>query len=755
MAIEIPRQLKNKDFRFIRVDTTTKRPIDKEWSIKNNFEFDDKLITERLQNDDSVGVVGGFGNLLPIDSDTILLTSWIEDNLPKTYEVLSGSNIEYKKHFIFKTLTPKHKSVLEIVNEDKSSTHYGEIQGIGAQVIIAGCKHKSGNRYKSLNDLEIAELSDELYNRLIETFSNVKEVTEQDAKKFQTRDFKSDDIENQLNITHVFDPIGMQQNKNEFFGPHPIHGSETGMNFFINPTKNNWHCFRCNSGGGVASAIAIKEGIITCSEAGKKLSKENYKKVLDVAEKKYGFIKNASTTNEKQEIRTSFFEYPIGASMQYFEEVLTNDKKIMFVMYDSISGMAKLVPEYETSNCIYKPLDGQEVQEGYIYLPSGIIEYESDDKLEEDLKSFIRKWLDIPEDFLQYCVWEIKQSWIYDKLNTINYLRFLGDTGLGKTRALRCVGYLHYKPIVTSGASTVAPIFRIIHKWKGTLLLDELDLKMSDETADLIKLINLGYEKGNPIMRCEQNNLDNIQFFDPYCPKVISTRKPFEDKATESRCFTTVMSGTNRTNIPPNLDNDFYNEAKILRNKLLLWRLRNYEKIKIEEYKNIDLGELESRIKQTHLGLLPLFAKDEKKLEFFKLYLQKLQENIIQDRQDSFEGLIIKAFCELVFELGQLDIIPNDLITHGGFMDYRKKPAEPMKPQGINKYLKELGLGEKEEVKKVNGAAKKCIKYTKEQLKNLAKRYGYEIIEDNSNTEKQTKIISDNILQEKEVTKIK
>jgi len=65
-------------------------------------------------------------------------------------------------------------------------------------------------------------------------------------------------------------------------------------------------------------------------------------------------------------------------------------------------------------------------------------------------------------------------------------------------------------------------------------------------------------------------------------PKNLATRKPYTDKATESRCITEVMKGTTREDIPVNLDDDFFIEAEGLRNKLLMWRFKNYYKIDLK-----------------------------------------------------------------------------------------------------------------------------------------------------------------------------
>jgi len=70
----------------------------------------------------------------------------------------------------------------------------------------------------------------------------------------------------------------------EFQGAHPVHGSTTGFNFAVNVKENCWHCFRCNSGGGVLSWLAVREGIIPCDKAQKNALKgEKFKRVLEIA----------------------------------------------------------------------------------------------------------------------------------------------------------------------------------------------------------------------------------------------------------------------------------------------------------------------------------------------------------------------------------------------------------------------------------------------------------------------------------------
>ena len=422
--------------------------------------------------------------------------------------------------------------------------------------------------------------------------------------------------------------------------------------YYENPTGElrcyNTQCVipNCRHPSGTTYTIINNAGFVS-------KTKEELLKLADAEEgKRKGKRKNKKSKYDYM----SFFEMEENNVKILIEQILDKEGKSGFVKYNTGTGKAEIIDVHKSKKDI-TPCEGEEVQEKYIRLPSGIEEYESDEKLDEDLKSFIRKWLDIDAEHLRYAVWCIKQSWIYDVLNTINYLRVLGDVGMGKTRYMDTIGSLHYKPISTGGATTSAPIFRIIKKWKGTMILDEFDLRNSDETAEIIKVINLGFEKRKPIMRCVQNNPNKIEFFDPYCPKVIATRKSFNDLATESRCFTTIMKGTQKKNIPVLINEDFDTEQQQLRNKLLLWRFRNYYKIKNSKINTSILDDLnlEPRVRQSHLGFLPLFAKDKIQVQHFKDYLKEYQSTLTQERKESFEGQIMEAFCRLVNE-GYKDI---------------------------------------------------------------------------------------------------
>lgn len=216
-----------------------------------------------------------------------------------------------------------------------------------------------------------------------------------------------------------------------------------------------------------------------------------------------------------------------------------------------------------------------------VLLPSLPEDYESEAKLVSDIRAFIHRYVDLSPLFEEVSSYYVLLSWLYDRFNELPYLRVQGDYGSGKSRFLLTVGSLCYKPIFASGASTVSPIFRILDAFQGTLIVDEADFRASDEKAEIVKILNNGNARGFPVLRSEilQTKEINPQAFAVFGPKLVATRGPFQDRALESRCLTEEMGGSRlRDDIPLNLPAAHKEEARRLRNKLLLFRLRNYEK---------------------------------------------------------------------------------------------------------------------------------------------------------------------------------
>lgn len=288
------------------------------------------------------------------------------------------------------------------------------------------------------------------------------------------------------------------------------------------------------------------------------------------------------------------------------------------------------------------------IQHGVVLFPSVPAEYGSTEDLVAELRAFIHRYVDVSATFETVATYYVLLSWVYDAFNELPYLRVRGDFGTGKTRFLLTVGSLCYKPIFASGASTVSPLFRILDAFQGTLVLDESDFRLSDERAEIVKILNNGTAHGFPVLRSEVNGKHE---YDPraytvYGPKVIGTRGLFQDRALESRCITEDLGFRSvRDDIPLSLPSVFHVQALELRNKLLLYRFRNRHRLG-DLTGTID-RELEPRISQIYAPLLATVA-DDGNAEQIRELARASSSQLVQDRGMDVEAQVLEVLHDLV-----------------------------------------------------------------------------------------------------------
>lgn len=148
--MQIPKQLQNPDFRFIKVNG--KVPVEKDWNITNNYAYNDSRLTEWQGN---IGVATGFGNLVVVDFDSQKAVELYKDKLPPTFEVVTAN---------------KKLPHMYYITDGQAKTFHGKSQGIDvdiqaqkAQVICAGSTltdtYGNVSSYKIVNDIEISHIT--------------------------------------------------------------------------------------------------------------------------------------------------------------------------------------------------------------------------------------------------------------------------------------------------------------------------------------------------------------------------------------------------------------------------------------------------------------------------------------------------------------------------------------------------------------------------------------------------------------------
>lgn len=284
------------------------------------------------------------------------------------------------------------------------------------------------------------------------------------------------------------------------------------------------------------------------------------------------------------------------------------------------------------------------ITESVVLFPSAVVEPRSTKELVAVIKGFIHRYLDVDEFYERLAAYYVLFTWLYDCFTLVPYLRALGDYGTGKTRFIETIGQLCYRPILTAGATSTASIFRLLHQFRGTLILDEADFSQSDESAQIIKIMNVGNKKGGNVLRAQDMGNGNFQAvpYNVFGPKIIATRKKFGDQATESRCLTKEMGGgVPRDDIPIVEPREFYSQAREIRNLLLAYRMQNW-RTDIEVDLNGADRSIEPRLNQVTLALKTMIPELELKEEIDQ-FIRAYNQQLIVERSMTPEAKVLEA----------------------------------------------------------------------------------------------------------------
>lgn len=250
----IPIQLKSESFRFSKVRPKAKEGIGK-WTTTANYKYDDPELLKHIKLGGNYGVLGGYGNLIIIDADSEVFDKRVKDLLPRTFTVKTSKFHHY--YYICKLSNPDSISLKDPNSENGKA---GDIQTKGFQVVGPGSTHPTGRVYEIAEDISISTISEEQLLYCCHPY-----LVKKEARAIENLELEKGKNIN-LNIRNIIDTSGLQLRNDEYYGPHPIHGSDGGSNFWVNPSKNVWTCFRHRTGGGPLHWLAIQEGILKCED---------------------------------------------------------------------------------------------------------------------------------------------------------------------------------------------------------------------------------------------------------------------------------------------------------------------------------------------------------------------------------------------------------------------------------------------------------------------------------------------------------
>lgn len=167
------------------------------------------------------------------------------------------------------------------------------------------------------------------------------------------------------------------------------------------------------------------------------------------------------------------------------------------------------------------------------------------------------KYLDLPSDTAAGTVamlscWSLL-TYLSPGLPAVPYVSVSGPMGSGKSRILELLQQVVFRPLLTSSTSEAA-IFRSLHAFGHTALLDEAERLRDPEMQGLLANLLAGYKRGGCASRCEQTGDGQIamRHFSVFGCKAFAAINEVPPTLA-SRCIAVPMFRSPKGSIKPRL----------------------------------------------------------------------------------------------------------------------------------------------------------------------------------------------------------
>jgi hypothetical protein len=384
-----------------------------------------------------------------------------------------------------------------------------------------------------------------------------------------------------------------------------------------------------------------------------------------------------------------------------------------FAVFNPESGDYCILDSVTDSDGIcYEPIDDEIFQKaGGLQLANELTEYGSEKELIAEIENYLSTYLDLKPLFLKLTALYILFTYIFDCVLELSYLNATGDPGSGKSRFGSTVCFASHRGLALITPSA-ASLYRIVDKFKPTLFIDEFnsDAK-SDDAAAVIQILNAGFQQTAQIPRqvATGDGQFKTEMFDPYCPKIIGSLKQSASNAFNSRCIEIQMERTTRNDIPLRLSRKHLQDSQNLRNKLTLWRLRNFQndfeaKLNRAETELQNCGIIPRSI-QINIPLFALINDDVLKRDFINL-LKGRDVVLAEEKRNSIDGELVQMLHHILFDVDEdgtakwcierprENVLCEDLRIERivSMMNHERKEKEQLNSRYIGKKLSGLGL---------------------------------------------------------------
>lgn len=279
----------------------------------------------------------------------------------------------------------------------------------------------------------------------------------------------------------------------------------------------------------------------------------------------------------------------------------------------------------------------------------------------EHLKQLLDKQMDMPEIEKKFCYLWVIGTYSHRLFTHYPYILINAPKSSGKSKLIKILTWNSDEGYISTNI-TPAGLYYLINEKHATIGFDESEVLSDRERGDAINNILLaGFEKGNFVYRVNKkaNQTLKLEQFDTYSPKLLANIRGLSDDALESRCIPIYLSRSKKSTLTSKYPLQADKEHMKFRLTILEWSLKNKEKIKKENQKNIKIGDLVGRPHNLFKPIIIIckLLKPEWLTEMTQYCVEKSQEMETTLSDDSQEAMIIKALLNEYTDTTQQKIL--------------------------------------------------------------------------------------------------
>lgn len=338
----------------------------------------------------------------------------------------------------------------------------------------------------------------------------------------------------------------------------------------------------------------------------------------------------------------------------------------------------------------------------------------------------ITKWIDsflvFPADqregnLATLSLW-VMMTYLFRAFPAVPYLYFSGPLGSGKTRAMKVLARLAFRPTFSSSL-TGPTLFRWRHSTGGTFFLDEAERMREDspDVAELRCMLLAGYQRGASVNRLVPHGNSFQPFtFQVYGPTALACIKGLPP-ALASRCITIGMSRASKgeERVTRSLD-DSPEQTQKLVDDLHCWSLAHGYHASIQNIENCSLSNRDAEL-WSPLLRIAAHSGDDDLVGLIQQHASNMVALTIDDKSNQADQAFLNALYQLR-EGGEFPT-PQEVLVHA--QELEPGCFDTYKARGLSNILKNYGI----RISRSN--SRRVFRAELKDIVSIAQRYSFEL----------------------------